>query len=75
MVRLVRWPSGPAVILTRTGGNGSSGATLDQLVPQVYADTAAALHPVARRSLHAHLIRLAGQGRATQDGERWVAAG
>ena len=61
-------------VVAALAASGSSGATLDQLVPQVYADTAAALHPVARRSLHAHLIRLAGLGRAMQAGERWVAA-
>ena len=40
-------------------------ATVDQLVPAVYADVPEALYPVARFSLHAHLLKLAGEGRAT----------
>jgi glyoxylase-like metal-dependent hydrolase (beta-lactamase superfamily II)/8-oxo-dGTP pyrophosphatase MutT (NUDIX family) len=47
-------------------------ATLDELLPVVYADTPQALHPVARRSLLAHLIKLAADGRARADGARWV---
>lgn len=62
-------------VVAALAASGSSGATLEQLVPQVYADTAAALHPVARRSLHAHLIRLAGLGRAVEADERWRATG
>jgi glyoxylase-like metal-dependent hydrolase (beta-lactamase superfamily II) len=46
-------------------------ATLDELLPIVYADTPQRLHPVARRSLHAHLIKLAGEGRAVESNERW----
>jgi len=41
-------------------------ATLDELLPVVYSDTSPRLHPVARRSLEAHLIKLAREGRATQ---------
>lgn len=48
-------------------------ATLDELLPLVYADVAAARHPVARYSLHAHLIKLRDEGRVTQAGERWLA--
>jgi glyoxylase-like metal-dependent hydrolase (beta-lactamase superfamily II) len=40
-------------------------ATVDQLVPVVYAEVPEALYPVARFSLHAHLLKLAGEGRAT----------
>jgi glyoxylase-like metal-dependent hydrolase (beta-lactamase superfamily II) len=47
-------------------------ATLDELLPIVYADTSARLHPVARRSLHAHLLKLEREGRAWQQGERWT---
>ncbi len=50
---------------------GPSGASLDALVARVYADTPEKLHPVARRSLHAHLIRLAGDGRALERDGRW----
>ena len=46
-------------------------ATLDELVPIVYADVAPRLHTVARRSLHAHLLKLAHDGRVWQQGERW----
>jgi glyoxylase-like metal-dependent hydrolase (beta-lactamase superfamily II) len=46
-------------------------ATLDELVPIVYADTAPRLHQVARRSLHAHLLKLVQDGRVWQQGERW----
>ncbi len=46
-------------------------ATLDELVPIVYADVSANLHTVARRSLHAHLLKLEHDGRLWQQGERW----
>jgi glyoxylase-like metal-dependent hydrolase (beta-lactamase superfamily II) len=46
-------------------------ATLDELVPIVYADVSSNLHAVARRSLHAHLLKLAHDGRVWQQGERW----
>ena len=46
-------------------------ATLDELVPVVYADTSPRLHPVARRSLHAHLLKLESDGRVSQQGEQW----
>lgn len=38
-------------------------ATIDQLVPKVYADVPDDLYPIARHSLHAHLLKLAGEGR------------
>jgi glyoxylase-like metal-dependent hydrolase (beta-lactamase superfamily II) len=38
-------------------------ATVDQLVPVVYAEVPEALYPVARHSLHAHLLKLADDGR------------
>ncbi|MEK7878025.1 MAG: MBL fold metallo-hydrolase [Pseudomonadota bacterium] len=46
-------------------------ATLDELLPIVYSDTPERLHPVARRSLHAHLLKLEREGRVWQQGERW----
>jgi hypothetical protein len=49
-----------------------AGVTLDALVARVYADTPAQLHPVARRSLHAHLIKLARDGRAVEREGRWL---
>ena len=49
-------------------------ATLDELVPLAYDDVSEKLYPVARRSLHAHLIKLAREGRAQENGDRWSAA-
>lgn len=51
-------------------------ATLGELVVAVYDDVPAALHPVARRSLLAHLLKLEAEGAASADGEcwRWVVA-
>lgn len=46
--------------------------TLDDLLPLAYDDVPRAIHPVARRSLHAHLIKLADEGRARQNAEAWV---
>jgi glyoxylase-like metal-dependent hydrolase (beta-lactamase superfamily II) len=48
-------------------------ATLDELVPLVYDDVAAKLHPVARRSLHAHLIKLARESRVREESGVWSA--
>lgn len=48
-------------------------ATLDELVPMVYNDVSPRLHPVARRSLHAHLIKLQREGRVEENGELWQA--
>jgi hypothetical protein len=48
-------------------------ATLDELLPVVYSDTPARLHPVARRSLHAHLIKLEREGRVAQRDSGWLA--
>ena len=39
-------------------------AKVDQLVPAVYAEVDEALYPVARYSLWAHLLKLAGDGKA-----------
>ena len=47
------------------------GITLMALVERVYDDVAPWLHPVARFSLLAHLIKLAGEGRAREADERW----
>ena len=50
-------------------------ATLDELLPFVYDDVPQRVHPVARRSLHAHLIKLARGGRVTEEGGTWRLAG
>jgi glyoxylase-like metal-dependent hydrolase (beta-lactamase superfamily II)/8-oxo-dGTP pyrophosphatase MutT (NUDIX family) len=46
-------------------------ATLEALLSVVYADVPAALHPVARRSLLAHLLKLEADGAIQPDGEGW----
>ena len=46
-------------------------ATLDELLPAVYSDTPALLHPVARRSLHAHLIKLQRESRVAEAEGVW----
>jgi glyoxylase-like metal-dependent hydrolase (beta-lactamase superfamily II) len=51
------------------------GRTVADLIPAVYADVPTALHPVAMRSLLAHLIELRGDGLAREgEGGRWQAA-
>jgi glyoxylase-like metal-dependent hydrolase (beta-lactamase superfamily II) len=47
-------------------------ATLDSLLPVVYADTPVMLHPLARESLLAHLQKLLEEKRVVRDGERWA---
>jgi glyoxylase-like metal-dependent hydrolase (beta-lactamase superfamily II) len=49
------------------------GATLPELLPRVYDDVPSALHPVAARSLLAHLLKLAQDGAANLDAEVWSA--
>lgn len=46
-------------------------ATLDDLVPVVYADTPVKLHVAAKRSLHAHLLKLQADGRVSLQGDLW----
>jgi glyoxylase-like metal-dependent hydrolase (beta-lactamase superfamily II) len=45
--------------------------TLDELVRDAYDDVPERIHPVARRSLHAHLIKLEREGKASVEGEHW----
>jgi glyoxylase-like metal-dependent hydrolase (beta-lactamase superfamily II) len=49
-------------------------APVEGLVGRVYEDVPATLHPVARRSLLAHLLKLEGEGRARCEDGRWSAA-
>ncbi len=49
-------------------------ATVDELLPDSYADTPRVLWPLARRSLLAHLGKLARDGRALVTDGRWRAA-
>ena len=46
-------------------------ATLDGLLPFAYDDVPQIVHPVARRSLHAHLIKLAHDGRVIEADGVW----
>jgi glyoxylase-like metal-dependent hydrolase (beta-lactamase superfamily II) len=46
-------------------------ATLDALLTRVYADVDPALHPVARYSLEAHLLKLEREARVRRVRERW----
>ncbi len=46
-------------------------STVEALVPRVYDDTPTGLHPVARRSLLAHLLKLQVDGRADLAGADW----
>jgi glyoxylase-like metal-dependent hydrolase (beta-lactamase superfamily II) len=48
-----------------------SPGTLDELVPFAYDDVSERLYAVARRSLHAHLIKLVEDGKASESAERW----
>ncbi|MNC93621.1 hypothetical protein D3C83_102900 [compost metagenome] len=46
-------------------------ATLDELLPLVYDDVSPRIHPVARRSLHAHVLKLRSEGRVVVEGDDW----
>lgn len=46
-------------------------ASAEALVPAVYGDVPSARHGIAARSLTAHLIKLAADGRARRDGDLW----
>ncbi len=47
-------------------------ATLEELVAQVYDDVSPKIHPVAMRSLSAHLDKLVAEGRARQASGRYI---
>ena len=46
-------------------------APLDRLVAHVYADVPERMHPMALRSLSAHLLKLRAEGRAAESGGQW----
>ena len=50
-------------------------ATLEALLPHVYDDVPPRMHPVASRSLLAHLLKLRDEGRAAEAGGAWRGAG
>lgn len=53
-------------------GAASGGATLEALVSVVYSDTPRAMWTLAALSLHAHLLKLEGEGKARRVGSVWV---
>jgi glyoxylase-like metal-dependent hydrolase (beta-lactamase superfamily II) len=68
-----------AATVARRAGAGSgaagAGATLAELLPVAYDDTPLLLHPIAARSLHAHLLKLQADARAREVAPgRWVGA-
>jgi glyoxylase-like metal-dependent hydrolase (beta-lactamase superfamily II) len=48
--------------------------TLPILVKRVYSDVPSELHPLATRSLLAHLLKLEAESRAVRAGDSWLAA-
>lgn len=48
---------------------------LDALVPHAYDDVSVKLHPIAKRSLFAHLEKLEVDGKAKREGEDWILCG
>lgn len=63
-----------AKVLAALTGAGQGGADLDTLLPVAYADTPAAIYPIARLSLESHLLKLERDGRARRGGAGWVSA-
>jgi glyoxylase-like metal-dependent hydrolase (beta-lactamase superfamily II) len=49
----------------------TGGGAVDVLLPVVYSDVPERMHPVAARSLRAHLLKLCADGRAVESGGRW----
>ena len=54
------------------GALGSTPISIEEVVAEVYKDTPAHLHPVARYSALAHLEALEESGSARRDGEKWA---
>ena len=55
------------VAALRERGSG----TLDEILPVVYGDVPRFMHPVAKYSLLAHVLKLEEEGRAARNGETW----
>ena len=69
-----------AEVLAGVRSSGRSGTGTEALVSSIYADVAEALHPVARRSVWAHLRKLADEQLVSTDDvddqdATWVAVG
>ena len=47
-------------------------ASIEELLPEVYDDVPEDVHPVARLSLMAHLIKLEQEQRARREGDLWI---
>jgi ribonuclease/clavin/mitogillin len=60
-----------AKVVAALQGTAAGGASLEALLPVVYADTPLLMWPVARMSLEAHLLKLEREGRARRAGEGW----
>lgn len=60
-------------VLAALRRTGPVGATASDLVPEAYADTPRSIWGLAAMSLSAHLIKLAEDGLASRDGERYFA--
>ena len=52
----------------------SPASPLSELVKYAYDDVPPEVHPLAERSLLAHLLKLEDEGRAFRSGERWSPA-
>jgi len=50
-------------------------ATVEAITERIYVDLAPALTTMARESVLAHLVKLAGEGRARRDAARWAVTG
>ena len=50
-------------------------AALDDILPEIYADVPVAMHPMARYSLLAHLLKLEEDRRMLRAGDSWVWVG
>lgn len=51
---------------------GEDGVRVEEVVETVYADVDRSLHPLAIRTVMAHLRKLAGEGRVVEASGRWV---
>jgi len=58
-----------------TALRNSQHGSLDTLTPIVYNDVHTQLHPIARHSLHAHLLKLQAEGRAIERNGEWHSLG
>ncbi len=64
-----------AKVVAALANVGAGGASLEALVPVVYADTPVVAWPIARLSLEAHLLKLEREGRARRGAQGWAAGG